>query len=218
VKTAFLVHGLQKPMSRADKCQRPSRDRLRFMFFSDGVLVMKFPRCLCSGLVALATIGVAFPQIAVAADRADTGSATQVKLQTRDIVLGKDGKLCGQVVNQQGIPQLAMPVILSQGGQIIAVAQTDESGEFELAQVRGGIYQLHTAGGVGNYRLWANGTAPPSAVGQALLVHDEAVALGQFGNGKVMGFLTNPWVVAGIVATAVAVPVAIHNSDDDSGS
>lgn len=179
---------------------------------------MKFSRCLCHCLVALATTGIAFPQIVGAANLGKTASAAQFKIQARDVVLGTDGKLCGQVVNQQGVPQVATPVVLSQGDQIVGIAETDEAGRFELAQVRGGIYQLHTAGGVGNYRVWTHRTAPPSAVEQVQLVHDEAIALGQLGNGKVMGFLTNPWVVAGIVATAVAVPVAIHNNDDDSGS
>lgn len=29
-------------------------------------------------------------------------------------------------------------------------------------------------------------------------------------------FLTNPWVLGAIVATAIAVPLAIHDSDDGS--
>ena len=31
---------------------------------------------------------------------------------------------------------------------------------------------------------------------------------------KIKRCLSNPWVIAGIIATAVAVPVAIHNAED----
>jgi hypothetical protein len=30
-------------------------------------------------------------------------------------------------------------------------------------------------------------------------------------------WLTNPWIVAGLVAAAVAIPVAIHNHQVDNG-
>ncbi len=178
---------------------------------------MKLSRCMSSCLVALACIGVAFPQLAVAANPSGSAPAAQIKVQTRDAVLGKDGMLRGQVVNQQGVALAATPIALTQNGQIVAAVQTDAKGNFELAQVRGGMYQLHTAGGVGSYRVWANGTAPPSANQQVLFVHDEAVALGQLGGG-LMGFLANPWVIGAVVATAVAVPVVVHNSDNGSSS
>ena len=33
--------------------------------------------------------------------------------------------------------------------------------------------------------------------------------------GNTFSFLKNPWVIAGTVAAAIAVPVAIHNDDDE---
>lgn len=179
---------------------------------------MKFSRCVCRSLVALAVIGVVFPQLAFAANGDERASEARVKVQTRDVALDADGTLRGQIVNQQGVAQAEMPVVLSQGGRAIAAARTDDAGKFELAQLRGGVYQLYTTGAVGSYRVWANRTAPPSAIGQVLLTHDEALAMGQHGGGRIRGLLTNPWVIGGVVATAIAVPVAIHNSDDDSGS
>lgn len=183
-----------------------------------GIQAMKFSRCVCSYLVAFASIGVVFPQLAFAANGNRTASESPVKVQTRDVVLDADGTLRGQVVNRNGVAQAAMPVVLSQRGRAVAAARTDHAGKFKLAQLRGGVYQLHTTGGVGNYRVWANRTAPPSALSQVLLTHDESVALGQHRRGGVKGLLTNPWVIGGVVATAIAVPVAIHNSDSDSGS
>lgn len=178
----------------------------------------KLSKLVCGYLVGLASIGVAFPQLAVAANEKPTGSEGRIQIQTRDVVLNADGQLRGQVVDPQGVPQAAEPVVLSQKGRPVAAARTDDAGKFKLAQLRGGVYQLHTAGGVGSYRVWTNGTAPPSAVDQVLLTHDQHLARGQRGGGNVMRFLTNPWVVGGVVATAIAVPVAIANDDDDSGS
>lgn len=34
--------------------------------------------------------------------------------------------------------------------------------------------------------------------------------------GRTMGFLTNPWVLGAVVATAIAVPLALDDSDDGS--
>ena len=39
---------------------------------------------------------------------------------------------------------------------------------------------------------------------------------GGFGRGGSLGWLTNPWALAGIVATAIAIPLATHDHDDDA--
>ena len=39
---------------------------------------------------------------------------------------------------------------------------------------------------------------------------------GGFGRGGSLGWLANPWVLAGIVATAIAIPLASHDDDDDA--
>lgn len=62
------------------------------------------------------------------------------------------------------------------------------------------------------FRLWAANTAPAAARDSALLVVGDEQVLGQ---GGMKYWLANPWVVAGIVAVAVAVPVAIHNRNQD---
>jgi len=36
--------------------------------------------------------------------------------------------------------------------------------------------------------------------------------------GFTFSTLTNPWVIAGTVATAIAIPVAIHNAKDEPAS
>ena len=36
--------------------------------------------------------------------------------------------------------------------------------------------------------------------------------------GFILSTLTNPWVISGAIATAIAVPVAIHNAKDETAS
>jgi len=39
---------------------------------------------------------------------------------------------------------------------------------------------------------------------------------GGYYQGGRLSFLTNPWILGSIVAAAIAVPLAIHDSDDGS--
>jgi hypothetical protein len=120
--------------------------------------------------------------------------------------------LIGQVVNEQGAAQANVPVSLRYQDRDLAAAKTTKEGYFAFKGVRGGVYQLVAAKGHGVYRVWSPGTAPPAAQEGAMVVSDDTVVRGQENCGGFRAFITNPLVIAGIVATAVAVPVAIHNS------
>ena len=156
-------------------------------------------------LVVLAALGFCIPQPALAAmtggDRAPV---------VTDVELGERGLLLGQVVNPQGMPMAKVTVSLRNTDREIARAKTDNNGYFAVRGLRGGVYQIVAAEGHGAYRLWTPGHAPPTSQKGALVVAGRGAVRGQCG---VLDFwLSNPWVVAGIVATAVAVPVAVHNA------
>jgi hypothetical protein len=81
------------------------------------------------------------------------------------------------------------------------------------------------------YRAWAPRTAPPSANRAILAVAREDSVRGQYAPpiaaapagpgpfGKTMNWISDhPLITAGIVATAIAVPVAIAADDDDPAS
>jgi hypothetical protein len=157
--------------------------------------------------VALACVGMLLPQRLMATT---TISAQPV---VHDIALGNNGALAGQVVDSQGIPQPHADVSVWQNENRVATAKSDEKGNFQVSGLRSGVHQVAAGEGVSVYRFWAPNTAPPSATSQAMVVNDQNVVRG---NG-VVGFLTNPWVLAGIVAAAIAIPIALNN-DDDSGS
>jgi predicted alpha/beta hydrolase len=131
-----------------------------------------------------------------------------------DVALREHGTMLGQVVDTAGLPKGNVPVSLSSGQQALGTAKTDANGYFAFTGLRGGMYQVVAAEGHGTYRVWTPGTAPPTAQQGALVIAGEDLTRGQFKSGWKF-CLANPWIIAGIVAAAVAIPVAIHNLDDD---
>lgn len=187
---------------------------------------MKGKGVVRGALVSLAVVGFCLPQTAFAVQ----ASVDRVP-SVADVALQDGGVLCGQVVDPQGIPLARVPVSLQDRNGEVARAVTDGNGYFAVQGLRGGVHQLVAARGHGTFRLWTPGTAPPSSQKGALLVAARETVRGQqcesgcepecgvpcgpcYGSGckGVAYWLANPWVVTGIVATAVAVPVAIHNS------
>ena len=102
--------------------------------------------------VALACLGMFVGQLARAAQPL-----------VNDVALARGGVVTGKVVDRQGAAQAGVEVRVVQQGQVIATTQTDSQGEFQVADLRGGVYQIETTQGVGVYRLWADQTAPPAA-------------------------------------------------------
>jgi len=172
-------------------------------------------------LVWLMVAGLGGPQPAPAATQAD-----QEPLVV-DVVLGDGGVMVGQVVDGQGQPLAGSDVSLFVAGRPIGTAKSDRRGLFAFRGLQGGVYHLAAAGGQAIYRAWVSGTAPPNARRAALVVAGEDLARGQlfggpglfggFGGLGALGNLgamagTGP-IFAGMVATAVTVPVAVHNAD-----
>jgi hypothetical protein len=103
-----------------------------------------------------------------------------------------------------------------------ARSRTTNGGEFAVGGLKGGVYQVIAGQGSQVVRAWSEGTAPPTAQRQILVVSDPRVAVGQWEPGTFGYFLQearytlgNPLVMGGIIAAAVAIPVAIHNANDD---
>lgn len=148
----------------------------------------------CAGLLAGQTLQAAGPVIG-------------------DIALQPGGVLNGQVLNEQAVVQGQAKVAVVYKGKPLTVTETDKEGRFVLAGLEPGVYELHLAQGGGVFRVWAPRTAPPAAEQGVLLVQDSRVVRLQ--NGGNFGWLANPWVLGGIVALAIALPLAL---DDDDAS
>lgn len=153
--------------------------------------------------------------------------ANEVPIRVVDVALGANGTMRGQLLDRQGRKLPVSQVLFANGHQTWST-YTDEQGHFRVKGLVGSTYQVQAAGQIQIVRAWAEGTAPPQALDALLLVHDNSVVLGQncgspvcgskVGGGGVRSLLSNPYVLGGLVAAAVAIPVAIHNSDDDPAS
>lgn len=157
----------------------------------------------------------------------DQSNLPAVRPATVDVMLGNGGVLQGYVVDAQGVPVAKAPITLTTETGEAVVAIADAKGRFGFRGLEGAGYQLHTERGVVNCRAWAAAAAPPQSSATLLLVHDDQLVRGQWAappavNGSVSRLkraMTNPFFVATVVGAAVAIPVAIHNADEDnSGS
>jgi len=132
------------------------------------------------------------------------------------------GLLQGQVLNNAGIGEANVVVQLTNGRKNWQT-KTGSQGWFRIASLHGGTYELQVEGQKQLLRAWAVGTAPPKASRGILFMPSTDVVRGQrVVSPNTNQFfrvlkqrLTNPWVVGGVIVTAVAIPVAIHNADDD---
>jgi hypothetical protein len=162
-------------------------------------------RLVSAVMVSLATLGICLPEVAFAAATAPPTPAVV------DIALADGGVLHGQVVDLQGGRVANVPVSVKAQDREVARATTTAEGHFSVQGLRGGVYQVAAADGHGVYRLWAAKTAPPSAQQGAIVYTQNCQPSGTF---KML--FANPIFIAGLVATAIAVPVALANSGHGS--
>ncbi len=157
-----------------------------------------------SAAVWMAMAGLCIPQIALAIE-----SVAQPPVA--DVALADGGTLHGQVLDLQGAGVAGVPVSLRTQNRDVTATTTAADGRFAVPNLQGGVYQVAAGQGQGIYRLWTAGTAPPSA-------HNGAIVYTQNGGGGggLKMLLANPIVIAGVVATAIAVPVALNNSHHSS--
>jgi hypothetical protein len=184
-----------------------------------------------SAVAWAAATGTMAPQGAIAqttgsaeAPATATASASALHAATADVVLEANGTFHGQAVTAQGAPAAGVAVAIEQAAFRVDTV-TGPDGKFTASLPRGGVYQVKTGMAVQACRVWAAGTAPPRAASGLLLVQDGQFALGQHCGTPVAATvagarsaLSHPLVFGGIVAAAIAIPVALHNSDDDPAS
>ena len=179
---------------------------------------MKRTKLFRGGIAALVCGSMLTTQLAQAASpsvTSTTRSTEAPRTAIRDIALGNAGELRGQVLDIQGQARPKLPVRIARQGEEVARTETDQHGRFAVQGLNGGLYEVQTPIGTNVYRAWTPGTAPPSAVTEAMVVPDENLIRGQMRGGQALSWLANPWVLAGIVAAAIAIPLAL---DDDDAS
>ena len=165
---------------------------------------------------AVASVGMVLPPTALAAEPAGPARAPA------DVALRPGGVLVGHVVDQQGVAKSGAPVSIRFAQHEVVRTTTDANGVFAAQGLRGGQYQLLTEDGIAVCRLWAPNTAPPAARPAALLVSGSTAVRGQWGGGAMNGWVgwvkAHPYITAGVIASAVAIPLALADDDDPPGS
>jgi len=155
-------------------------------------------RCLA---VLSAALIVSFASTALCAEQ-------PVKAQpVVDLALSGNGQMHGKVVKGSGAPLANAAVVVTSSNGERFETKTDEKGEFTITGLKGGMYSIATASGIGTVRAWAAHTAPPKAVAQILLVHGDEIVRGQ-GNGR--GWLGglpihDTLIIGGLITTGVIV-------------
>jgi len=169
---------------------------------------MKRIGVLRTGLLLLACLGMMLPTPVLHAASADGVPGPRTSADV-DVVLHEGGQLHGQLVDMQQKPLAGTSVALRYQDRQIATTVTDPAGRFRFSGVRRGTHQIVAGPTRRICRTWNPNAAPPSARQRVRIVVGDEPVRGQ--DGPMGYWLGNPWVIAGLVAVAVAVPVAIHN-------
>lgn len=162
------------------------------------------------------------PQVLLAATGGNQAASATSVIQPRsglevvDIALTKDGRLSGVVVSPQGRPVAKSRVLLRKQGKTVAKTASGKRGAFTFSKVRSGTYELETRAGICRCRIWTNRAAPPAAVPAVMIVDGQELVRGQHSMSEF--FTGDPLLLGSVVAAAIIIPIAIHESRDDSPS
>ena len=166
-------------------------------------------------LAGLACVTWLMPLPAMAAGQAEpTSHAVRNAPMIRDVELGPGGRITGQFVDVQGQPQAKQIVVAQRQNSQPQQTHTDQHGRFVIENASGGMYQIATANSIIICRCWAENTAPPGATRDVLIVSGDGIQRGQRPIGELL--FSAPVLVALVIAAAIAIPIAIHNSQDAS--
>ena len=143
---------------------------------------MKISDNLRLAVVFMAFAGMLSPMATFGAPPTDAPVRRTANI--KDTKLAAGDTLAGKVVDAQGNAIAGTTVSIHRGGQKAAQATTNAQGEFNVAGLTGGVYQVKTQGATANYRVWTANAAPPAATNGVLLVdYQSTVTRGQCGPG-----------------------------------
>jgi len=163
--------------------QEPKRHSVRILpWLAVAMLLVPGPAWSLAG----GPVGGSSSRLARSSQQAQVSAASVEQARVRDVRLGSDGTLSGRVRDEQGHLLVGAKVVLSRGRQVIAVAVTDDRGEYRIGGLAGGVYRVRVAADETIVRLWSSESAPPQAQEQLVLdagLHESIEARGQGGEG-----------------------------------
>lgn len=165
-------------------------------------------------LVAVLTLvtSVAPIQELVAADQIGSVeylSRSPIHSRINDVELMSGGTLAGQVVDSAGQPLAGVAIVVRQSTGEPITSRSDHDGRFRLSGLAAGVSQVAFGENAIACRCWSPNTAPPLAAKEVLLTASESVERGQ---RPIADLLSGPVLIGLIIAAAIAIPIAVHNS------
>jgi hypothetical protein len=132
-----------------------------------------------------------------------------------DVRLDERGSVRGILIDAAGQPLATRSVVLQQTGAAVCSTETDAAGGFAFRGLAGGVYRLIVGDQTVTCRVWTHGAAPPTATDQLTVVAGPPLIRGQQPFSEIF---RNPLFVGLIIAAAIAIPIAVHNAQDDQPS
>lgn len=171
---------------------------------------MRFRMSWVKTVAILAGLNLAVPQ---ALTFAGEPAASKARRTAADVVLSAQGELQGRIVTSAGTPVDGAKLTLTQNGKTVATTVSGEKGEFRVAKLKGGLYQVSTGTRPLLVRAWSQDAAPPSARPSATIVQGDVVR----GQDEWDYFETDEMVIAGIATAGLVVGIiALVQADDET--
>ncbi len=171
--------------------------------------------------VSAALVMPSFAAPQEAADNGDRSAAEQTSQASAmplaripDVRLDGEGRLLGVLVDGDGVPMGRRELTLRklQPKAEPVVIQTDAAGRFTSDRLSGGLYEIRLDRRGQVVRLWEKQAAPPKALPALLVVATDTTVRGQRRVGEVLS--SDTLILGGLVAAAIAIPLAVSGSDD----
>ena len=140
--------------------------------------------------------------------RSSTTAKPIAKPTSIDLCVPTGTSIKGRLVTPRGTPVGSANVVIQRGSEPVLTVITDSEGCFAILALEPGAYTLTDGTWVQPVRIWAEGTAPPVAKTEMLVVTQEPIVAGQV--SPLRYWMANPNVMLATAAIAIAVPVLIY--------
>ena len=164
--------------------------------------------------IALAPLSIPGPmQSAIAKEPVRSRLVTKTQANEPkpiDVVLQPGNIIAGEALSADGVPLAESDVVVHLGRHEVTRVTTNQLGEFAAEVPRGGVYVVSSSAGALLVRTWTATAAPPNSLYRVAITPQTTVIRAQNSDG---GF--NPLLgllLAGGIAAAIAVPIALNNS------
>ena len=178
---------------------------------------MKVHRRTCWAVLILTLVTSVTPMRELIAgdsiDNVERLVRTSIRPAINDVELMAGGLLAGQVIDAVGQPQMGQVIVVRQPGREPITAHSDQRGQFRLNGLRAGLCRIEYGETLVACRCWSPRTAPPAARQELLLTMGESIERGQ---RPIADLFCGPVLIGLIIAAAIAIPIAVHNSRNDA--